>query len=36
MVMDKAVILHANPDDLVSQPSGNAGDRMACGLIKSL
>lgn len=36
MVMNKAVILHANPDDLVSQPSGNAGDRIACGIIKSI
>ena len=35
VVMNKAVILHQNPDDLVSQPSGNAGDRMACGLIQS-
>lgn len=35
VVMNKAVILHQNPDDLVSQPSGNAGDRMACGLIKT-
>ncbi len=28
-----ALILHANPDDGVSQPSGNAGDRIACGEI---
>jgi Cu-Zn family superoxide dismutase len=36
MVMNKAVVLHASPDDLVSQPSGNAGDRMACGIIESI
>lgn len=35
VVMNKAIILHQNPDDLVSQPSGNSGDRMACGLIQS-
>ncbi len=35
VVMNKAVILHQNPDDLVSQPSGNSGDRLACGLIQT-
>jgi superoxide dismutase, Cu-Zn family len=30
----KAVIVHAKPDDLKSQPSGGAGDRIACGLVK--
>ena len=28
----KAVIVHANPDDY-SQPSGNAGGRVACGVV---
>jgi superoxide dismutase, Cu-Zn family len=31
----KAMIIHAQADDLSSQPSGEAGDRIACGLIKS-
>jgi Cu-Zn family superoxide dismutase len=26
------VVLHGNPDDLVSQPAGNAGPRIACGV----
>ena len=32
-IVGKAVIVHANPDDYTSQPSGNAGARIACGVI---
>jgi len=28
-----ALVIHAKPDDLTSDPAGNAGDRIACGLI---
>jgi superoxide dismutase, Cu-Zn family len=28
-----ALVIHANPDDHHSQPSGAAGDRVACGVI---
>ena len=28
-----ALVIHAKPDDLMSDPSGNSGDRIACGVI---
>jgi Cu-Zn family superoxide dismutase len=33
-VVGRAVIIHQNPDDFRSQPAGNAGKRLACGIIK--
>ena len=32
-IIGRAVIVHAQADDLRSQPTGNAGARIACGLI---
>jgi Cu-Zn family superoxide dismutase len=32
-IIGRGVIVHAGVDDLVSQPSGNAGPRIACGVI---
>jgi Cu/Zn superoxide dismutase len=29
-----AVVIHASADDHTTDPAGNAGDRIACGLIK--
>lgn len=28
-----AIVIHADADDYVSQPAGNAGDRIACGVL---
>ena len=33
-ILGKAFIVHAGMDDLKSQPSGNAGSRIACGIIQ--
>ncbi|MBV8205546.1 MAG: superoxide dismutase family protein [Acidobacteria bacterium] len=29
-----AIVIHAKPDDMKSQPAGSAGDRIACGLVQ--
>lgn len=29
-----SLVIHAKPDDMVTDPSGNSGDRIACGEIK--
>jgi superoxide dismutase, Cu-Zn family len=29
-----ALVVHADPDDHVTDPSGNSGDRIACGVIR--
>jgi superoxide dismutase, Cu-Zn family len=29
-----ALVIHAKPDDMKTDPAGNAGDRIACGVIK--
>ncbi len=32
-VLGKTIILHDKPDDFTTQPSGNAGNKIACGII---
>lgn len=34
-IIGKAVIIHENPDDYRTQPAGNAGKRLACGVIRA-
>jgi Cu-Zn family superoxide dismutase len=33
-IMGRTVVIHASVDDFTSQPAGNAGAKIACGLIK--
>lgn len=35
-MVGKAVIIHAKADDLKSQPAGDSGDRIGCGVIKEI
>ena len=32
-VIGLSLVVHADPDDFVSQPAGNSGERVACGVI---
>jgi Cu-Zn family superoxide dismutase len=33
-IAGRALVVHADPDDLKSQPAGNSGKRIACGVIQ--
>jgi Cu-Zn family superoxide dismutase len=35
-ILGKAVVVHGAADDLTSQPSGAAGDRVGCGVIQTI
>ena len=33
-IIGRTVVIHSMPDDFTSQPSGNSGEKIACGVIK--
>ncbi len=35
-VIGKTIIIHSKPDDFTTQPSGNSGRKIACGVIASV
>lgn len=34
-ILGKTVVIHAEPDDFHTQPSGNAGTKIACGVVRA-
>jgi len=34
-IVGRSIVVHADPDDYKSQPAGNSGQRVACGVIVS-
>lgn len=35
-IIGRTVIIHSSPDDFTTQPSGNPGEKIACGVIEKL
>ena len=35
-ILGKSVVIHSSPDDFTTQPSGNAVEKIACGIIRPL
>ena len=35
-IIGKTVIVHSNPDDFTTQPAGNSGKKIACGVIEAM
>lgn len=33
-IIGKTVVIHSNPNDFITQTSGNAGTKIACGVIR--
>jgi len=33
-ILGKTVVIHSHPDDFHTQPAGNAGEKIACGVIE--
>lgn len=35
-IIGRTVVIHSNADDFITQPAGNAGEKIACGVIEKL
>ena len=35
-IIGKTIIIHAHPDDFLTQPSGHSGEKIACGPIRPI
>ncbi len=35
-IMGKSIVVHEMPDDFTTQPSGNSGEKIGCGVIKDI
>lgn len=35
-IIGKTIIIHSAPDDFTTQPSGNSGKKIACGVIRAM
>ena len=35
-IVGRTVVIHSQPDDFRTQPAGNAGSKIACGVIRSI
>ena len=33
-IIERTVVIHSDPDDFYTQPAGNAGKKIACGVIR--
>lgn len=35
-VVGRTVVIHSHPDDFITQPAGNSGRKIACGVIRAV
>lgn len=35
-IIGRTVVIHSGPDDFYTQPSGNPGNKIACGVIRRI